>query len=56
MSGLRIAILCPTPAYEEDWSHIRGDYARLLGESAIFIDWTKADDFSGFDLITPLLA
>ena len=56
MSGLRIAILCPTPEYEEDWSHIRADYARLLGDSAAFIDWTKADDFSGFDLVTPLLA
>ncbi len=56
MSGLRIAILCPTPEYEEDWSHIRADYVRLLGDGAIFIDWTKANDFSGFDLVTPLLA
>ena len=56
MSGLRIAILCPTPEYEEDWSHIQADYARLLGENAIFIDWTKAHDFSGFELVTPLLA
>ena len=56
MSGLRIAILCPTPEYEEDWSHIRTDYARLLGDGAAFIDWTKADDLSGFDLVTPLLA
>lgn len=56
MSGLRIAILCPTPEYEEDWSHIQADYTRLLGDNAIFIDWTKADDFSSFDLVTPLLA
>ena len=56
MSGHRIGILCPTPEYEEDWSHIRADYTRLLGDSAIFIDWTKADDFSAFDLVTPLLA
>ncbi len=56
MNPLRIAILCPTPEYEEDWSHIRADYARLLGNNAIFIDWTKADDFGGFDLFTPLLA
>jgi glutathione synthase/RimK-type ligase-like ATP-grasp enzyme len=56
MSGLRVAILCPTPEYEEDWSHIKGDYARLLGDSAVFIDWTKANDFSGYDLVTPLLA
>ena len=56
MSGLQIAILCPTPEYEEDWSHIRADYARLLGDRAIFIDWTKADDFSAFGLVTPLLA
>ena len=52
----RIAILCPTPEYEEDWSHIRADYIRLLGTDAVFIDWTKADDLSGFDLVTPLLA
>ena len=56
MIPLRIAILCPTPDYEEDWSHIRADYTRLLGDSALFIDWTKADDFSAFDLVTPLLA
>ena len=56
MSGHRIGILCPTHEYEEDWSHIRADYTRLLGDSAIFIDWTKADDFSAFDLVTPLLA
>ena len=56
MSALRIAILSPTPEYEENWSHIQADYTRLLGDSACFIDWTKADDFSGFDLVTPLLA
>lgn len=56
MSALRIAILSPTPEYEENWSHIKADYTRLLGDSACFIDWTKADDFSGFDLVTPLLA
>lgn len=56
MNGFRIAILCPTPEYEEDWSHIQADYTRLLGNNAIFIDWTKADDFNGFDLVTPLLA
>lgn len=56
MSVRRIAILCPTPEYEEDWSHIRADYIRLLGDGATFIDWTKADDFSSFDLVTPLLA
>lgn len=56
MSALRIAILSPTPEYEENWSHIQADYTRLLGDSACFIDWTKADDFSAFDLVTPLLA
>jgi glutathione synthase/RimK-type ligase-like ATP-grasp enzyme len=56
MSALRLAILSPTPEYEENWSHIQADYTRLLGDSACFIDWTKADDFSGFDLVTPLLA
>ena len=56
MSALRIAILCPTPEYEEDWSHIKADYTRLLGDRATFIDWTKAEDFDGFDLVTPLLA
>lgn len=56
MSALRIAILCPTPEYEENWSHIKADYSRLLGARATFIDWTKAEDFAGFDLVTPLLA
>lgn len=52
----RIAILCPVPEYEEDWSHIKADYARLLGDSAVFIDWTHADGLADFDLVTPLLA
>lgn len=56
MTVQRIAILSPTPDYEENWSHIKADYARLLGERATFIDWTKAEDFSAFDLVTPLLA
>ncbi len=56
MSVQRIAILCPTPDYEENWSHIKADYTRLLGAQASFIDWTKAHDFDGFDLVTPLLA
>ena len=56
MSVQRIAILSPTPDYEENWSHIKADYARLLGDRATFIDWTKAEDFGDFDLVTPLLA
>ena len=28
----------------------------MLGNGAVFIDWTKANDFSDFDLVTPLLA
>jgi glutathione synthase/RimK-type ligase-like ATP-grasp enzyme len=56
VTGPRIAILSPVPEYEEDWSHIRADYARLFGEKTAFIDWTKADDLAGFDLVTPLLA
>lgn len=56
MSALRLAILCPIPEYEEDWSHIRADYARLLGTDVAFIDWTKADNLGDFDLVTPLLA
>lgn len=56
MSAQRIAILCPTPDYEENWSHIKADYTRLLGAQASFIDWTKARDFDSFDLVTPLLA
>ncbi|MBA4308069.1 MAG: hypothetical protein C0429_15160 [Sphingopyxis sp.] len=51
-----LAILCPVPEYEEDWSHIKADYIRLLGEDTVFIDWTKARDLAGFDLVTPLLA
>ncbi len=56
MSASRLAILCPIPEYEEDWSHIRADYVRLLGADTVFVDWTKAGDLSGFDLVTPLLA
>jgi hypothetical protein len=56
MNVPKIAILAPVPEYEEDWSHIKADYTRLLGDQATFIDWTKADDLSGFDLVTPLLA
>lgn len=56
MSMARIAILCPTPEYEEDWSHIKADYTRLLGARATFIDWTKAENLRDFDLVTPLLA
>jgi len=56
MKVQRIAILCPVPEYEEDWSHIKADYARLLGDSAAFIDWTQADALADFDLVTPLLA
>ena len=56
MTVPKIAILAPVPEYEENWSHIKADYARLLGDQATFIDWSKADDLSGFDLVTPLLA
>ena len=56
MSVQRIAILSPTPDYEENWSHIKAGYTRLLGDRATFIDWTKAEDFGDFDLVTPLLA
>jgi len=50
----RIAILCPIPEYEEDWSHIKADYARLLGPGTVFIDWTKAEALADYDLVTPL--
>lgn len=56
MSATRLAILCPIPEYEEDWSHIRADYVRLFGADTIFVDWTKADGLAEFDLVTPLLA
>ena len=55
-TGPRIAILCPVPEYEEDWSHIKADYARLFGADTAFIDWTKAAGLADFDLVTPLLA
>ncbi|WP_373474327.1 RimK family alpha-L-glutamate ligase [Sphingorhabdus sp.] len=51
-----LAILCPIPEYEEDWSYIKADYVRLLGEDTAFVDWTEASDLKGFDLVTPLLA
>jgi glutathione synthase/RimK-type ligase-like ATP-grasp enzyme len=56
MTIARIGILCPVPEYEEDWSHIKADYIRLLGQDTEFVDWTKAEDLTGFDLVTPLLA
>jgi glutathione synthase/RimK-type ligase-like ATP-grasp enzyme len=56
MTAMRLAILSPVPEYEENWSHIKADYMRLFGEDTAFIDWTKAGDLAGFDLITPLLA
>lgn len=56
MSAARLAILCPIPEYEEDWSHIRADYVRLFGADTIFVDWTKTDGLAEFDLVTPLLA
>lgn len=56
MTDVRLAILAPVPEYEENWSHIKADYMRLFGAHTQFIDWTKADDLGGFDLVTPLLA
>lgn len=56
MSSPLLAILCPVPEYEEDWSHIKADYIRLLGEDTVFIDWTQAKDLTEYDLVTPLLA
>jgi len=56
MMEVRLAILAPVPEYEENWSHIKADYTRLFGADTQFIDWTKADDLDGFDLVTPLLA
>lgn len=56
MTSHRLAILSPTPEYEEDWSPIKADYLRLLGDDIAFIDWTKADSLTDFDLVSPLLA
>ena len=56
MSVMRLAFLSPVPEYEENWSHIKADYVRLFGEDTAFVDWTKADNLAGFDLVTPLLA
>ncbi len=56
MSAPRIAFLAPVPEYEEDWSHIKADYARLFGEGTAFIDWTEAYGLAAFDFVTPLLA
>ena len=53
---MRLAFLSPVPEYEENWSHIKADYIRLFGEDTAFVDWTKADNLSDFDLVTPLLA
>jgi glutathione synthase/RimK-type ligase-like ATP-grasp enzyme len=56
ISMLRIAILSPTPDYEENWSAIKADYQRLFGDDTAFLTWTDCGDLSGFDLVTPLLA
>ncbi len=56
MKGPRLAILCPVPEYEEDWSGIKADYVRLFGDDTVFVDWTQAGSLAEFDLVTPLLA
>lgn len=56
MTSPKIAFLAPIPEYEEDWSHVKADYARLFGAGTAFIDWTKADGLAAFDFVTPLLA
>ena len=55
-SNRRLAVLCPVPEYEEDWSQIRADYKRLFGDDTAFVDWTKASNLADFDRVTPLLA
>ena len=56
MNATRLAVLCPIPEYEEDWSGIKADYVRLFGKSTAFVDWTKAEGLADYDLVTPLLA
>lgn len=53
---LKIAILTPSPDYDENWSVPAADYRRLLGADVTFREWTKPGDLSDFDLILPLIA
>jgi glutathione synthase/RimK-type ligase-like ATP-grasp enzyme len=52
----RIAILAPTPDYEEDWSVIKADYVRLFGPDTAFLNWTDCGNLSDYNLVLPLLA
>lgn len=55
----RIAILVPTPDYEENWHPAFARKAAALARGGLAVEqrlWTDPGDLSGFDLILPLFA
>ncbi len=55
----RLAVLTPAPDYEAQWAWVYDAEAAALtdaGMSVEAVDWTSGCDFSGFDLILPLVA
>ena len=56
---MRIAVLVPDPAYPEPWRWTFDPEAAALaagGARVEAVPWTDPGDFSGFDLVTPLVA
>ena len=55
---MRLAFLIPAPDFREEWRWAFDVEAEALAERGFAIDpipWTEASDFSGYDLIVPLL-
>jgi glutathione synthase/RimK-type ligase-like ATP-grasp enzyme len=56
---MRIAFLVPDPDYPEPWGwafDVEADALKAAGADVRPIAWTQAQDFSGFDLVLPLVA
>ena len=56
---MRIAFLVPDPDYPEPWRWAFDVEAAALiaaGVDVVALAWTEASDFSGFDLVLPLVA
>ena len=55
---MRLAFLIPAPDFREEWRWAFDVEAEALAKRGFAIDpipWTEASDFSGYDLIVPLL-
>lgn len=55
----RVAILVPTPDYDEDWSAAYALKAKALMRAGLAVEqriWTDPGDLSGFDLVVPIFA